>query len=355
METAKTEPGRITEAIAGLFPGYFALVMATGIVSIAAFLLEIPFIPWPLLYINIAAYAVLVMMLAVRLVLFFPRVRADITNHARGPGFFTVVAGTCVLGSQLIIVGSYYDAAAILWYLGLFLWAVIMYTFFTAVTVLENKPRLESGLNGAWLIATVATQSISVLGTLLAGHFAPYSQVVLFFTLCMFLIGCMLYLLLITLIFYRFTFLDLTIETLTPPYWINMGAVAITTLAGARLILAGAEWDFLREIGPFLKGFTLFFWAGGTWWIPLLLALGFWRHVYKRFPLRYDPQYWGMVFPLGMYTACTIQISRAIDFEPLMIIPRVFIYLALAAWLLVSFGLLYSLIPAKAAGSPHPN
>lgn len=347
MELAKSEHGPITAAIAGLFPGYFALVMATGIVSIATVLLKIPFIPKALLYLNIAAYAVLSLMLAVRLVRFFPRVRADITHHARGPGFFTVVAGTCVLGSQLIIVGGYYSAAAVLWYVALFLWALIMYTFFTAVTVMENKPLLQVGLNGAWLIATVATQSISVLGTLLSGHFAPYSQVVLFFTLCMFLVGSMLYLLLITLIFYRFTFLDLTSETLTPPYWINMGAVAITTLAGARLILAGAEWDFLREIGPFLKGFTLFFWAGGTWWIPLLLALGFWRHVYKRFPLRYDPQYWGMVFPLGMYTACTIQISLAIDFEPLMIIPKVFVYLALAAWLLTAFGLLYSFLPKR--------
>ena len=58
-----------------------------------------------------------------------------------------------------------------------------------------------------------------------------------------------------------------------------MGAVAITTLAGAKLILGAPEWSFLTEILPFLKGFTLFFWAWATWWIPLLFILGFWRHV----------------------------------------------------------------------------
>jgi tellurite resistance protein TehA-like permease len=115
--------------------------------------------------------------------------------------------------------------------------------------------------------------------------------------------------------------------------------VAITTLAGARLIIAGPGWSLLNEVVPFLKGFTLFFWTAATWWIPLLLALGFWRHVYKRFPLKYDPQYWGMVFPLGMYTVCTFQLSHAINFPPLLIIPRYFIYLALAGWLAVSFGL----------------
>lgn len=344
MKESSEENGKISEAIANLFPGYFALVMATGIVSIAAHLLEMNLIARALLFINIIAFAILWLLLLIRLIRFFPRVRADIADHVRGPGFFTAVAGTCVLGSQLIIVAGEFEAAMVLWFVGLVLWAVIMYSFFTFVTIRENKPPLENGLSGAWLISAVATQSISVLGTLLASRFEAYREPILFFTLCMFLVGCMLYLLLITLIFYRFTFLNLTSATLTPPYWINMGAVAITTLAGARLILAAPEWSFLAEILPFLKGFTLFFWAGGTWWIPLLFILGFWRHVYKRFPLQYDPQYWGMVFPLGMYTACTFQLSKAINFEPLMLIPRVFIYFAFAAWLAASVGLIYSLL-----------
>ena len=345
--SSKESSSKIGEAIANLFPGYFALVMATGIVSISAHLLEMKVVSWLLLFINIPAFLVLVALLLIRIVRFFPRVLADIGDHVRGPGFFTVVAGTCVLGSQLVIVAGQFQAAAVLWFAGLLLWAIVMYSFFTLVTIRENKPELVIGLNGAWLLAAVATQSVSVLGTLLAGQFEAYRESLLFFTLCMFLVGCMLYLLLITLIFYRFTFLDLTTASLTPPYWINMGAVAITTLAGARLILAAREWSFLGEILPFLKGCTLFFWASGSWWIPLLFILGAWRHIYKRFPLRYDPQYWGMVFPLGMYTTCTFQLSKAINFEPLMIIPQVFIFLAFAAWIAASAGLIYSFVPKR--------
>jgi tellurite resistance protein TehA-like permease len=113
-----------------------------------------------------------------------------------------------------------------------------------------------------------------------------------------------------------------------------MGALAITTLAGARLMLSSEISDVLHDFQPFIGGFTLFFWATGTWWIPLLVIVGFWRHVVERVQITYDPQYWSLVFPLGMYTSATNAFANSARMQFLLFIPRAAVYVALLAWLI---------------------
>jgi len=334
--------GRLGAAVAGLFPGYFALVMATGIVSIACDLNGWPGLARALFAVNLVAYPALAALTLARLLIFPRRLAADLADHARGPGFFTLVAGSCVFGSQCLRLADWRGVAEGLWAFGAAAWALVMYAFFTAVIVRVHKPSLAEGINGAWLIATVATQSVALLALGLGEPFGWPAESVAFGALVLFLIGCGLYLAIITLIFYRFTFLELATAALTPPYWISMGAVAISTLAGTALLGARDRSPLLAELAPFLKGFTLFFWAAGTWWIPLLLLLGAWRHLWHRHPIAYDPQYWGMVFPLGMYAAATFRLSEALPFAPLALVARGVLPVALAAWLAAALGLVRS-------------
>ena len=324
-----------------LSPAYFALVMATGIVSVAALQAGMRRVALALLALNALAYPALAVLTALRAARYPRLFLADLVDHQRGPGFFTAVAATCLLGSQSLRLVGAVSVASAFWIAGLLLWVVLTYGIFTALIVKERKPELAEGISGAWLIAVVATQSIAVLSGLLAAHIRqPFRLEMNFLALSMWLWGGMLYIWMISLIFYRYTFFRFSPADLSPPYWINMGAMAISTLAGAILIENTPDAPFLRSLLPFLKGFTVFYWATGTWWIPMLVVLAVWRHVYRGFPLTYDPLYWGAVFPLGMYTVSTFEMARALDLGFLLVIPHVFVYISLTAWVLTFAALL---------------
>jgi tellurite resistance protein TehA-like permease len=336
---------RAASGLENLSPAYFGLVMATGIVSLAGFMMEYRGFSFGLFYLNLAQYGLLFLLFGLRAFFYPRRFFGDMIGHLSGPGYFTMVAGTGILASQFLVLFENVAIGSALWLLALLLWIGLTYTIFTAFTVKPEKPTLDKGINGGWLLAVVATQSLSVSSALLAARIGqPYRLELNLLALSMWLWGGMLYIWMISLIFYRYTFFRFLPDDLAPPYWINMGAMAISTLAGSLLILNAPHAPYLMSLLPFLKGFTVLYWATGSWWIPMLLLLGIWRYVYKRFPFEYDPLYWGVVFPLGMYAACTWQLDRAMQFGFLAELPRIFFYVASAAWGITFAGMLRSLV-----------
>jgi tellurite resistance protein TehA-like permease len=337
--------------ISRLSPSYFALVMATGIVSIGAHLLDVPVVDVVLFAVNVGAYVVLWVLTGLRLARHGSLLLDDLTNHRRALGFLTVVAGTCMLGAQMVVIAHAYAIATGLLIAGGVLWVLLTYTIFTALTIKPDKPSLAEGINGGWLLAVVATQAIAVLIALLSAHWhQPLRLHANFVALSMWLWGGMLYIWIISLIFYRYVFFRFSPEDLAPPYWINMGAMAISVLAGSLLITDTADAPFLESLRPFLEGFTVFYWATGTWWIPMIAILAVWRYGFRRLPLEYDPLYWGAVFPLGMYAVGTFKMADAMTLGFLDFIPDVFFWIALAVWLLTFAGLVRTLFRRAAAG-----
>ena len=326
--------------MATLFPGYFALVMATGIIAVAAAQQELSWLPETLYALAAAAFVSLVILSVVRLARYPRLLVADLTSHAKGFAFLTAVAATNVLAAASVIVHGWWDLAWVLWWVGLVLWVVLAYSALIAVVIIGPKPGLGAGINGTWFLLTVSTESIAATGAILLARHA--GDALAFVCLAAFLLGITLYLIVMTMVFLRWTFQELEPTEADPPVWIAAGAVAITVLAGSNLLGAAAVSVRIERLAPFLEGMVILAWATATFWFPLMIAIGVWRHIVRRMPLRYHPSYWALVFPLGMYSAATFAMRAAIDVEAFEWLPRLSLAGALLAWTATAVGLVHA-------------
>lgn len=339
-------------AIATLFPGYFALVMATGIVSVGSFQQDLVGLAQVLYAIAVVAYVVLAGLLLARVVRYTDRFVADVEHHARGFAFLTTVAATNVLAAASIVVHGWWDLGRGLWWWSLALWAGFTYATLISVVIRGGKPGLAAGINGSWFLLTVSTQSVAVVAGLLLTRSG--GELLAFFALAAFTLGLVLYLIVMTMVFLRWTFHELEPTEAEPPAWIAAGAVAITVLAGSNLLLAagsgsGDGADRLARVAPFVDGIVVLAWATATFWFPLMVAIGVWRHLVRRVPLRYHPSFWAMVFPLGMYGAATQRMITATELGGVDWFPKLVLGIALTAWSATMVGLVASLVPRRHA------
>jgi tellurite resistance protein TehA-like permease len=235
-----------------------------------------------------------------------------------------------------------YEAPALaLWMTALISWLLLTYFSFGMLTFTNTRP-IGEVMNASWLVAIVGTQSLTVLGALLARQFGGGSDALLLFVFSLWSIGVALYGIFITLIIYRLFFQKLDPRDMLPPYWIILGATAISALAGANLLAAAPSTAFLDRLTPLLEGVTLALWAWSSWWIPTLVVFGIWRHAICRVPITYHPGYWSLVFPLGMYTVATYRVALVMHLSFLNGIPAVMVWVALAAWTATMAGLVRS-------------
>jgi tellurite resistance protein TehA-like permease len=330
---------RLQEGIASLHPGYFALVMATGILSTATQELGMPWLSIPLLYIAAACYLVLFSLTALRVVRFPRRLLSDAGNPHIAFAFFTFVAGSNVLGLRLALDGQVLPFE-VLAAVGAAVWLGLTYAIPVGVIVAPHNTRLPAAINGTWLIWVVGTQSVAAAAATLAVSHPSQMKVLAFLSVSLWAFGAILYLLLMAIITSRLVLGEISPEQLSPPYWVTMGATAITVFAAAHILSLPVR---LPIPAATVSGLTFAFWAFGTWWIPLLVLLGLWRHLLKRVPLGYEPSLWSMVFPLGMYAAASQAFGRVAGLGGLEIIAKIEVWVALATWAATFAGMVVSL------------
>jgi tellurite resistance protein TehA-like permease len=287
--------------------------------------------------VNVVAYPLLLLVTVLRIVQFWKDLWADLTNPRLVFSFFTIVAGTDVFGVGANLRG-FGTVALVLWLCALVLWLLLIYFSF-GVLALSNSAQSADIIHGGWLNAIVGTQSLVILGTVIAPAFGSLSPTVLVLIHMLWGVGLGLYAIFIALFAHRIFFFQVEPDDITPILWVVMGAAAISTDAGSTLIETEAGMPFLDAMRPFVGGVSLLMWAWGTWWIPLLLLLGIWKHGICRLPLIYTPVLWSLVFPLGMYSVASFRLSLAADFAPLQSVAKTVMWVAFGAWIVTGIAL----------------
>lgn len=324
---------RLRRAVEGLTPGYFALVMATGIISVGMNLEGFDVISWVLLAITAGAFVVLLYLTAWRFVAYREATNNDFTDPRRGFGFFTFVAGTNVLGVRLGMEGHHGVTAALLVLSGI-AWLVLGYVVpWTAVLGREERPVVATA-NGTWFIWVVASQSVAVAAATIEPVFETGRRELALLAVMSWSVGVFLYAAAGVFVSLRLMLYTFGPEELTPPYWVSMGALAITVLAGARIVEM-ADAPMVDATRALIAGLAVVFWAFATWLIPVLVAAGWWRHVVRRVPLRYEATLWSIVFPLGMYAVAGIYLGEADRLPIVGLIGSLELWVAFAAWAIV--------------------
>ncbi len=328
-----------------LYPGYFAMTMATGIISVALELKAYPLLSNSLFVATIISWFILTYLYTWRLIKFPKTVVENLTNPKTTFIFFTFVAATDICG-VLLYQREYAGLAIACWVIAFIYWSALMYFGFASLCF-AHKDREVNVVHGGWLILIVGTQSLVLLGTNIAGDLGEYAMYMMVEIHMLWALGMIFYAIFVTLFCYRIFFMNMEAVDYSPLMWVVMGAAAISANAGSRLLLTDPLIPLLMDIRPVVQLLSIMLWTWATWWIPLLVIIGLWKHVYCKVKIKYEPMQWSIIFPLGMYTVATNNLALSAEFTPLIYLSDGMLWIAGISWLLLVVLLIHSLLARK--------
>jgi tellurite resistance protein TehA-like permease len=305
---SRAAAGVVMRTLDAIPPASGAVVMGTGIVSIALSLDGHETVSRVLLVLDAVIWVALAVLLPARAARDHPRFRADV----RTPAALTSVAGTAVLGTRLTLLGWDWAGVALL-VIALVLWAALL----MPVLAHWRTPTI-----GASLLLTVSTESLAVLAATLA--IADQAHWLLGAAIAPFGLGLAFYVFVIA----RFDPGQLAVGR--GDHWITGGALAISTLAAGKIAAGAKALAMLEGASGTFRSVSLGLWALTMLWLPVLLLAEA-----RRPRPGYDVRRWSTVFPVGMYAACSFAVGQAAHVGAITSFARAWVWVALAVWLIV--------------------
>lgn len=300
----------------GLRLEHLTFTMATGIVSTAlhntvALLPHrsgldavVEVLSSALLWLALAGYVVILSGAVAGLAFGTTTIRGELAD--RGARTLAMVAAGGVLAARMIPLG-WHTFALVLIIVSAVAWVVLQYGVFAALVVRagDDGPRTLGIVDGTWFLVVVSTQALAV--SLGAWSAAVGADLAAAFAALFWGLGLLQLSIVATLVAARLLTFGVRAGEEVAPYWVFLGAGAITILGGAEVL--GTREAQLLMPQVLVGGVAMAIWAFVTWMIPQTIALQIWQRT-RPDPVRgYRAALWAMVFPIGMYGEATRQLG----------------------------------------------
>ena len=325
-----------------LSPGYFALVMATGIVSIGLDLGGIVVLSRVLLWLTAASFVVLWVLYIWRAVTHRSAMLHDFRDPETAFAYFTVVAGTDVLAVRLLQEGLGSIAVPLLFF-GAVLWFVFGYLLPWQVFMTRDGRPILARTNGTWFVWAVASQSLAIGMAQVQPLFAEDAEWISILAVLSWTVGVAIYAGVALLVLLRIIHFGITPREFEPPFWVAMGAMAIAVVA-VTFINDMQSTPMIDATRTLIGGTIVVFWSFCVWLIPLLIGAGVWRHVMHKIPLGYVAALWSIVFPIGMFAVASINLGRVESLPLVESIGNITLIIAVVVWAIVFLGMLRHIV-----------
>ncbi len=254
--------------------------------------------------------------MVIKAVLYYEDLLRELIDPEKLQYSFTLVGIVSLTGICASRLFGWHTVTYIFWYAAVVLWAGITLSSFTILFLCRKSEerRIEDILHGGWFFVTIGTQFTALLSIDIAGQATGHTLLIQCFSFALWSVGTFLYLIFMALMIWRLLFYPVTPDTELSSYWMNTGAAAITTIVCAALhqqvqMTGGPFVDLL----PFLKGFSLFFWSIGLWWLPFLIILAIRKQVKGGWAMPFTVGYWEIALAVCLYAAGTKQLAGLFD------------------------------------------
>ncbi|GJQ57945.1 MAG: hypothetical protein D8M57_00955 [Candidatus Scalindua sp. AMX11] len=295
---------------------WFIVAMATIMMALSSSSYGYNAVSSYLFITGLGVFFTVVIFMGIKAFLYYEDLLHELLDLEKLHYSFSLVGIVALTGICVSKLFGLHTVTYIFWYAALVLWVITTLSSFTILFLYRKSEdrKIEEILHGGWFFVVIGTQFTALLSIDVAGQVTGHTLLIQYISFVLWSVGTFLYLTFMTFVVFRLVFYPVTHDTELSSYWMNTGAAAITTVVCAALhqqiYMTG---DPLGELLPFLKGFALFFWSIGLWWLPFLIILAIRKQVKKGWKLPFTVGYWEIVFAICLFATGTTQLTGLFD------------------------------------------